>query len=145
MTGWSHSYARIPSPRDGNGADRRIPVDHTGAMGSEPLPVALIVATSYREGAPWRPAPVRGGRAVMPLIDNTVVARREPERTMRLAAKLSHSVLTLEGARPDAALVAPWLLRCVDELLDRSCGADDARGHPLDVPIGPWRRRRSTR
>ena len=136
--GLVHSYARIPSPRDENGVDRRVPVDHTGAVGSEPLPIALVVATSYHEGAPWRPVPVRGGRAVMPLIDNTVLARREPERTLRLAAKLSHSVLTLEGVRPDATLVAPWLLRCVDELLDRSTGADDARGHTFNLPIEPW-------
>jgi hypothetical protein len=128
---------RIPSRRDENGTDRRVPIDHTGAAGSERLPVALVVATSYHEGAPWRPVPVRGGRAVMPLIDNTVLARREPERTLRLAAKLSHSVLTLEGVRPDATLVAPWLLRCVDELLDRSTGADDARGHTFNLPIGP--------
>jgi GT2 family glycosyltransferase len=118
--GLVHSYARIPSPRDEHGVPRSVPVDGLAATGGEALPVGLIVVTAYRPGAPWRPVPLRGGRAVMPLIDNTVLARREPERMMRLAAKLSQSVLTLEGMRGDVAFMAPSLLRSLDELLDGS-------------------------
>lgn len=90
----------------------------TGAAGQEPLPVALIVSTSYREGSAWRPEVVRGSRAVLPVIDNTVRARSEPERVMRLVGRLAPRVVTLRGPRPDADLAAPRILGFLDGLLD---------------------------
>lgn len=81
------------------------------------LPVGLIVATQFRAGAAWRPRELRGVRAVVPIIDNTILAQREARRMLRLAARLAPRVVTLQGPRPEATEVAPRLLEYLDGLL----------------------------
>jgi SM-20-related protein len=84
---------------------------------TEPLPVGLIVAAPYRPGVAWRPAIVRGTRAVLPLIEATILARQESARIVRIAARISPVVVTLAGPRPDATEVAPRILDLVDDAL----------------------------
>jgi len=118
-----HPYARAPVIR-GAGAGR-LPALTVGAPGSrladDPLPLALIVSTLYRPTATWQPEEVRGARAVLPIIDNTVLARSEPAQVLRLCARIAPSVVTLQGLRPDAAIAAPRILEHLNALLD---------GHP---------------
>jgi predicted 2-oxoglutarate/Fe(II)-dependent dioxygenase YbiX len=114
-----HPYTRPLSLRNGAGPDHAAPGEALDATtGLEPLPAALIVSTAYRDGVPWCPVAVTGARAALPLVDNTVLAVTEPARTVRLAAMLAPSVVTLQGLRPDAELVAPRILQFVDDLLD---------------------------
>ena len=81
------------------------------------LPVGLIVSTRYRAGAAWQPQALRGVRAVVPIIDNTILARREARQLLQLSAKIAPRAVTLQGPRPDAAEVAPRLLAYLDDLL----------------------------
>ncbi len=114
-----HPYARALFLRAGQGPARPVTVDELGGVaGRDPAPVSLIVSTSYKAGIPWNPEVLRGTRAVLPLIDNTVLAREEPRRTARLAASLAHGVVTLRGPRPDATEVAPKILDFFDQVLD---------------------------
>lgn len=84
---------------------------------TEPLPVGVIVSGSYNGGTAWRPAVVRGTRAVLPLIDNTVLARDEAQWMLRIVARIAPDVVTLQGPRPEAAEVAAQLLDLVDDAL----------------------------
>jgi hypothetical protein len=102
----------------------------SGSIGHEPLPVSLIVSTAYTDGARWAPEVVRGARAALPIIDNTLLARVEPERTLRIAAMLAPTVVTLQGVRPDAESVAPRILEYLDELLDGRAAAASAVARP---------------
>jgi len=114
-----HPYARAPVLR--GRAPRAWPPaadELSGGVGREPLPVSLIVSTTYRSGATWQPEVVRGARAVLPIVDNTVLARDEPARLLHLCAKIAPRVVTLQGVRPDAAVVAPSVLQYLDDLLD---------------------------
>jgi hypothetical protein len=97
--------------------DPGVEVDLGNRDAAEPLPVGLIVSTSYRAGAPWQPRELRGARAVIPIIDNTVLARRETRRLLRLSAKIAPRAVVLQGTRPEAAEVAPRLLAYLDDLL----------------------------
>jgi 2-oxoglutarate-Fe(II)-dependent oxygenase superfamily protein len=110
-----HPYARPPVLRD-----RRMPGSDTfsESIGLDPLPVSLIVSAPFTEGASWAPEAVRGVRAVLPIIDNTLLARVEPQRMLRISALLAPTVVTLQGARPDAEIVAPKILEYLDDLLD---------------------------
>lgn len=87
-------------------------------LGSDPIPLSLVVSTSYRPDATWHPETIRGGRALFPLVANTVLARKNPDQLLRLAVKLAPDVVALQGPRPDAGIVAPQLLRYVDALVD---------------------------
>ncbi len=125
--GLVHSYTRPLSVRDGFGVRQLVDLDADAATPREPIPVALVLATRFRAGEPWRPAVRRGAQAVLPLIDATIPARLHPERVLRLAARLAASVVTLQGARAEARPVAEWTLRLLDEVLSANAGDGDRR------------------
>lgn len=118
-----HPYARVPSRRDGAGTAIFAPLDGIARIGHTPVPIALLVSTTHRGGSQWRPQLLQGGRAVLPLIDNTVLAQREPARMMRIAAALARGVTTVQGDRPDAAVTAEQLLRLLDRIIDHPASA----------------------
>jgi hypothetical protein len=123
-----HPYTRPLSLRNGAAPDQTGLVGTLGGAEREPLPVTLIVSSVYQEEAPWCPATVTGARAVLSLIDNTVLAASAPTRTIRLAARLASRVVTLQGPRPEAAVVAPRLLQFVDDLLDGRARRESPKG-----------------
>jgi Rps23 Pro-64 3,4-dihydroxylase Tpa1-like proline 4-hydroxylase len=113
-----HPYARPPVLRGAVHQGRP-----AGNMAREiaerpALPVSLIVSMPFREGATWCPKVITGARAVLPIIDNTILARAESARTVRLAARMAPHVVTLEGVRPDAEVAAPRILEVLDDLID---------------------------
>ena len=73
-----HPYPKPLSMREnGGGRPKKIlPEALGGTIGVRPLPVGLVVATSYRGGARWRPRQLLPGRAVMALLAHTVSVRR---------------------------------------------------------------------
>jgi hypothetical protein len=81
------------------------------------LPIGLIVAGSYLPGAAWRPTVLRGTHAVLPIIDGTILAREQPDRTLRVAARVSSTAVALQGPRSEAGEVALDLLELVDDAL----------------------------
>jgi len=110
--GWVLPYARWPAVREPG-----VEVDFGSRDATAPLPVGLIVSTSYCAAAAWQPREVRGVRAVFPIIDNTVLARQETRQLLRLTSKIAPRAVTLQGPRPEAAEVAPQLLAYLDDLL----------------------------
>ena len=113
-TGRVHPYARSLVLRDETeqSGDLRLVRDDAPA---EPLPLGLIVAGPYQEGAAWRPTIVRGVQATLPLVDSTVLAREASARMLRIAARVAPNVVTLQGPRPEATGVAAQLLDLVDD------------------------------
>ena len=113
-----HPYLKPLSVRQ-NGRDhpKKIPPEALGGTpGVRPLPVGLVVATSYREGARWRPRQLLPGRAVMALLAHTVSIRRKPERALTALRQVVADALTLKGVRSEAAETAENLLaRLSDE------------------------------
>jgi hypothetical protein len=99
-----------------------------------PLPVALVVSTTYRPNAAWLPQRLRGARAVLPIIDSALAEGNGPRRVLRLCARLAGTILTLQGARPDASITAPRILADLDEWLgDRPQAVAPATQLPRDL------------
>jgi len=117
-----HPYLKPMSVRkngDGN-AEEILPEALGGTSGVKPLPVGLVVATSYREAARWRPRQLLPGRAVMALLDHTVSVRRKPERALTTLRQVVADALVLKGARGEAEEVAETLLGRLAEQAGRS-------------------------
>lgn len=93
-----------------------------------PLPIGLIVAGSYQPGSAWRPIVQRGARATLPLIDGCVRGREESARLLRIAARVTPNLVTLQGPRPDASDVAAELLDLVDDALTSHAMGQDLPG-----------------
>lgn len=114
--GFVHPYLKPLSPR----GLPQVPVADLGRVGRRPVPVGLVVSTRYAPGAMWRPIPLAGARATLPVIDNTVLARQEHRRTLAVAALIAGESRILSGPRPEAAEVATALLAEVDRLADEA-------------------------
>jgi hypothetical protein len=91
---------------------------------SMPLHIGLIVATPYRQGAAWRPAVLRGARAVLSVVQAAVRAREETARILQVAARIAPNVVSITGLRPEAAELAPRILDAIDDaLVSKALGA----------------------
>jgi hypothetical protein len=102
-------------------ADGSVSLDPDGRIRSRdaaPLQVGLAVSTTYQPEMSWQPRRLRGAQAVLPVIDCALPTGDEPRRILRRCAHLSPTLVTLQGPRPDAAIVAPRILAALDELLD---------------------------
>ena len=116
-----HPYPRpLSLRRNGGGRPKEVlPEALGGTTGVRPLPVGLVVATSYREGANWRPRRLLPGRAVMALLAHTVSARRKPERALTTLRQVVSDTLVIKGVRGEAREVAGALL---GRLAEQECG-----------------------
>ena len=116
-----HPYPKPMSIRkNGGGRPMKIfPEAFGGTTGVRPLPVGLVVATSYREGARWRPRRLSPGRAVMELLAHTVSARRDPERAFATLRSATGEATVIKGARGEAEEIAEALLGRLTEQAGR--------------------------
>jgi hypothetical protein len=93
--------------------DRRIPVEslapHARA-GRQALPVGLVVLTRHRAGARFRPRALTRGEAMLALLDNTVPARRRPERALAFLEAATREARACKGARGEADAAARLVL-----------------------------------
>lgn len=85
--------------------------DLGGASGSKPIPVGLIVATSFKSGSTWRPRKLSTGKGVLELLSHTVSARRRPQLALTTLPKVAANATILKGVRGDADKTAEAILR----------------------------------
>ncbi len=107
-----HPYPRPLAMRQDGGrpAKKILPEDLGGTTGVRPLPLGLVVVTSYRPGVRWRPRTLSPGRAVLELFAHTVSARRDPERALATLRSATAEPMLLKGARGEAEEVAEAIL-----------------------------------
>jgi hypothetical protein len=109
--GLVHPFAKRLSLRN----DRHVQTEHHvdalgGVAGARPVPVGAVIATSYQEGADWRPRRLTSGEAALALLSHTVPARSRPAQALRAIGRALEGACPIEGARGEAHAVAPLLL-----------------------------------
>ena len=110
-----HPFARPLAIRDGSTAlTRRVPVAALGAeSGTTPLPVGLVLVTSYRAGARWRPRRLTAGPTLLALMRHTVAARGNPAHSMPILKQAVSGSMALAGVRGEAPPLVSAVLRYV--------------------------------
>ena len=103
-----HPFARPLAIRDGSTAlTRRVPAAALGAeTGTKPLPVGLVLVTSYRAGSQWRPRRLTASRTLLALMRHTVAARGNPEHSMPILKQAVTGGIAFDGPRGEAL---PWV------------------------------------
>ena len=112
--GQVHPYARPLAIRGGPGrAATRVPPSALGAsIGRIAVPVGLILVTTHRSGATWRPRCIARSRAAIALMAHAVAARGDPRHSMPILAAAARRALALGGPRGEAtALVRQFTAR----------------------------------
>lgn len=117
--GSMHPYAKPLSIRCPDGSIESVLPERVGAVGTVPVPVGMVVSTRYEPGAEWAPERLRGAAGVLPLVDNTVAARAEPERMLDATAAVVDAATVVEGPRAEAAESAIRILALADEVADQ--------------------------
>jgi hypothetical protein len=113
-----HPFAKPLSLRDPEmGGARSVTAEDLGsASGTRPLPVGLVVLSSYRPGARWRAVRLTHGAALLSLLPHTVPVRRRPEASLEALTAMVERAVVLKSARGEADVLAPVLLEKLEEL-----------------------------
>lgn len=118
-TGRVHPFSKPLSVRGAGGCDcharRQTAEELGGVSGSEPLSVALVALTEYREGAQWEPRLLSAGRAVLEMLKHTVPARLRPEESLLALGRAVGDAAVLAGERGEAPALAARLLAQIED------------------------------
>jgi hypothetical protein len=109
--GMVYPYARPLQVREG-GSRRQTqrPVEEFGGTaGIQPLPVGIVIVSSYAPGARWRPRQLSPGIGLLEILDNTVSARRSPAIVLATLKQVVSEALVVRGVRGEASQVVEWI------------------------------------
>jgi hypothetical protein len=81
-----------------------------GTIGTKPLPVGLVLATGYKEGARWRPKRIPAGQGLLAIMANTVSAQRNPAKALSTLQQVVLKAPVLKGVRGETGEVVEALL-----------------------------------
>jgi hypothetical protein len=114
-----HPFAKPLSIRGAGGCDThaqaRRAEDLGGTVGTQPLPVGLVVLAERRPGAFWRPDRLSRGQAVLEMLAHTVPARLRPEASLASLERAVAKATVLRGVRDEAAALVPELLLSLEK------------------------------
>ena len=83
---------------------RRVPAPALGAeCGTTPLPVGLVLVTSYRAGARWRPRRLTPAPTLLALMRHTVAARGTPAHSMPILKQAVSGSIAFAGRRGEGS------------------------------------------
>lgn len=116
--GMVHAYPKPLSIRE-NGTHKQTHYsirEFGGKKGSKPLPLGLLVLSSYKRAAKWRPSKLSAGRGIIEMLAHTVSAGTQPEAALDTLQKAVANATILKGVRGEAKETATFILERVDNL-----------------------------
>ena len=87
--------------------------DLGGTTGEDPVPVAAVVVTSFRENARWRPRPLTPGKCTLELLKNALSARYSPDFVLPTLARVAEGAAAYATRRGEARDAARRILDLV--------------------------------
>lgn len=117
-----HPFAKPLSLRGTPGSrQRETPVeDLGGAAAHGSLPVGLVVATRYREGACWKPEDLSRADGALEIMAHTIAARRWPALALSVIGAVVSRAPVIRSERGDAGALVDQILAHGKELANRA-------------------------
>src|SRR5262249_20864726 len=113
--GLVHPYPKPLAIRDLSGSQRKCPLESLGgSCGRRPIPVGVVVITSFKASASWRPRTASPGQGILALLSNTVAARRKPQISLDVFERSLGQASVLIGSRGEARGMAGPILGALD-------------------------------
>jgi hypothetical protein len=119
--GLVHSFPRDLAVRyhDGEFREKQVGVDAIGGdVGSEPLPVGLVLLTEYVEGAVWEPERLTQGQGMMEILPHTIPRIFNPEFSLKVLNTAVSDAIIVKSFRGEATGFATELLSFFDNFID---------------------------
>jgi hypothetical protein len=82
-------------------------------IGKKPLPVGIVLLTQYRPRANWDPRRLSSAKSILALLSNSLSARRDPVRAMRILHKVATWSKAFKSSRGEAGQVVRWAERAL--------------------------------
>ena len=109
--GLVHPYQKPLSVRDSTGVGKPVRAEDLGGkIAVNALPVGIVVHTRYETEKTWQPRALSAGEAMMALLENTVMVRKNPKRAMEILARSVQGVSAFAGPRGEAEHIVRYLL-----------------------------------
>ena len=109
--GLVHPYPRPFLVRE-DGKQVRYKAETLGTKsGTKPLPVGLVIVSSYKPGARWRPRTISRAEGALALIANTVSIQRQPEAVLKTLRLAIPKTTFHKGVRGEAGQVVDHILK----------------------------------
>lgn len=109
-----HPYARPLAVRKGGETIRVRPEAAGVKVGDKPLPVRLILICRYREGGKWRPRTLSNGAGALEVLNNTVPARRRPQKVVEVIGRVVSGARIIKTTRGEGRDTVEKILRLMD-------------------------------
>jgi hypothetical protein len=105
-----HPFPRRLVTRDSEGrATKEIdPMESGITIGKNPLPVGIVLLTQYRQQGNWDPRRLSSAKSILALLSNSLSARRDPARAMKILGKIAASSHAFKSNRGEAGQVVQW-------------------------------------
>jgi hypothetical protein len=116
--GLVHPYAKPLSLRDDPDAaphDHRSVESFGGVAGLEPVPLRMIVITTFKKGAEWNPQRLSAGAGAAALLERAVAARERTAEVMQTVSRAAERAVVIGADRGEADEVAPLLLEELEQ------------------------------
>ena len=113
-----HPFLKPLSMRD-NGTQEQTDYaveDLGGKAGKRPLPVGVVVLSSYKRGARWRPQELSAGRGVLEIMAHSISTRNQPGVALSTLHKVASQATVLKSKRGEARLVVESILKRLDDV-----------------------------
>jgi len=135
MRGRVHPYdrplsLRTPGAAPGVRPSRHEPESLGVRRGRKALPIGLIIATRFSDGARFRPRPASAGEGVLALLSNTLSARMRPKVAMIALREAVGGARVLKGRRGEAAETVQQILSIATAPSGRRRDVASARNQP---------------
>ncbi len=102
-----HSYLRPPRVRAANEtATGLASALSRGLPPPPPLPVGLVLFSSYSEKAVWSPCPLTCSQALFEMLAQTIAVRYKPELSLRVLREVASAARTFQTQRGEARAIA---------------------------------------
>jgi hypothetical protein len=110
INGRVHPYARPLSVRQNGSRVKQTPEMLGGETGTTPLRIELVIVSSYKPGARWRPKRLSIAEGALALIENTVSIQRQPATVLSTLQRAIPNTTVLKGAHSEAREVVDSIL-----------------------------------
>lgn len=96
--------------------EREVPPEELGGRtGTKPIPVGMVLLTSFSKGAQWDPEYLSPGSGIMEIIPNTLTMHRDPAFTLKVLDLAARRAIIVKSPRGDVKKFAKFLLAFFDK------------------------------
>lgn len=111
--GYLHPYPKMLSMRgiidDFQQLDTA-PEDFGARIGSQPIPVKMVLITQYKKNGRWKPQIIKTGEGLMEILKHTIPIRLNPEFVLKVLKKTASCAVITKSKRGEAKIAAPSVL-----------------------------------